>query len=113
MLAGRNNAASGVFRGALNKHYFQPEALNEVMPALTAYLAEMQLQVAAVKPISYGKQIKIAVGHIWAEVNLFYGKAGFTTVKTTKTGSHAELAALAKGAMDAFFVEYMQLPLHA
>lgn len=96
-----------------NKDYFQPEALNEAMPALTAYLTEMQLQVAGVKPISYGKQLKIAVGHIWAEVNLFYGKAGFTTVKTTKTGSHAELAELAKGAIDTFFIEYMQLPLHA
>jgi hypothetical protein len=37
----------------------------------------------------------VAKKDTWCELNLFYGKRGFSIVKTTKSGSHAELADLA------------------
>lgn len=54
-----------------------------------------KFSLLAANPIHYGKQLRVGMDNLWAEVNLFYGKKGFTVVKTTKTGSTPELAELA------------------
>lgn len=71
-----------------------PERLHEVMPAIIKALQANDMLVLEEIPISYGKQIKAGMGHHWAEVNVFYGKRGFSVVKSTKTGSQAQLAEL-------------------
>ncbi|RZS97135.1 CRISPR-associated primase-polymerase type B [Cecembia calidifontis] len=72
------------------KHYEQPEELEWVMDKLHNYLKEINAEIEEVKPIAYGRQVKIRSGTIWAEVNVFFGKRGVSVVGTTKTGSHKE-----------------------
>lgn len=85
------------------KQHYQPEELNAIMQDLQAHLEEHLLQVKAVKPISYGKQIQLQAGLHTSEINLFYGKKGFTVVKTTKTGTNEALTNLAYEIIKHFF----------
>jgi hypothetical protein len=71
-----------------------PPALDEAMPLLRERLSEMELELRTAEPIQYGRKIQVFAGRQFAEINVFHGKRGFTIVKTTKTGSHAELADL-------------------
>lgn len=71
----------------------QPEELEEIMTMLNEYLGEINAQIETVKPIPYGRQLKIRSGKIWAEVNIFSGKRGVSIVGTTKTGSNREFCA--------------------
>ena len=45
-----------------------------------------------VNNINYGKKMVFVINNIWAEINIFYGKKGFSVVKTPKHGSNSELA---------------------
>ena len=72
------------------KEYIQPEELEVVMEKLQGYLEEINAHLENVRPISYGRQVKVSTGDIWAEVNVFYGRKGVNIVRTTKTGSHKE-----------------------
>ena len=78
------------------KTVIQPEEISAAVDYFKENLAEYQLTLAAAEAISYGQRLRIvAQKDIWCELNLFYGKRGFSIVKTTKSGSHAELAELA------------------
>lgn len=72
------------------KHYEQPEELEWVMEQLQNYLTEINANIEQIRPIAYGRQVKVSSGTIWAEVNVFFGKKGVSVVGTTKTGSHKE-----------------------
>ena len=77
------------------KQYYVPPELDKVMPLIREKLDGFDLALVEENPINYGRQLRIGAGHLWAELNLFYGKRGFRVVKTTKSGSHADLADLA------------------
>jgi len=81
-------------------NHYQPERLLAVMEPLRQALAGAGLTVLAERPIQYGRQIQAGKGPLWGEVNIFYGQRGFTVVKTTKTGSHPELAELLRQLVD-------------
>lgn len=72
-----------------------PPQIDKAIPLLSEQLAEFNMQLLEATPISYGRKVKVACDKLWAELNVFYGKKGFTVVRTTKTGSNAELATLA------------------
>ena len=72
----------------------QPEQLHELLQGLTSYLQESGVELRKTEPISYGRKLVVYAGKLMAEINIFYGKRGFSIVKTTKTGSNAELADL-------------------
>lgn len=74
----------------IEKHYEQPEELEWVMEQLHNFLAEINAEIEQVRPIAYGRQVKVKSGNIWAEVNIFFGKRGVSVVGTTKSGSHKE-----------------------
>ena len=74
-----------------NKVYV-PEELDAIIETIKNSMGEYDIKTEIVKNISYGKQFKFSIKNIWAEINLFYGKKGFTIVKTTKNGSSSQLA---------------------
>jgi hypothetical protein len=74
----------------VSKYYEQPEQLNVILDSLARYLSEITAQIQEIRPISYGRQIKVVSGSYWAEINVFFGKKGISIVGTTKTGSHRE-----------------------
>jgi hypothetical protein len=79
---------------AIGKLHFQPEEIEEVLKKLQLFLEDNTISIISALPISYGKQIRLKAGVYWAEINLFYGKKGYSVVKTTKTGSSTVLADL-------------------
>ena len=76
------------------KNFFVPDEINVLMPYVIESLKDQRISVSEVKPIQYGKQLRVEVDHLWAELNIFYGKRGFSVVKTTKSGSNSDLATL-------------------
>jgi hypothetical protein len=82
------------------KNIFVPEQFDEAIPLVTTALQKEDIVIVSVKPINYGKQLKVQMDRYWAELNIFYGQKGFSIVRTTKTGSNAELAALAYQIID-------------
>ncbi|HPT40464.1 MAG TPA: CRISPR-associated primase-polymerase type B [Candidatus Paceibacterota bacterium] len=74
------------------KIIFVPETLNEIMDQVARRVEEFDIQIKSVENINYGKKMVFTVNNLWAELNIFYGKKGFTVVKTPKKGSNEELA---------------------
>ncbi|MCR9103313.1 MAG: CRISPR-associated primase-polymerase type B [bacterium] len=72
-----------------------PLELESQIPALSEKLQEAGITLREAVSINYGKQLKLEAMPLMAEINVFFGKRGFSVVKTTKTGTSAELADLA------------------
>ena len=70
---------------------FVPQVLNDIMDDLTAYISETGIIVKEIINIQYGKKLRFTMGTKQAEVNLFYGKKGFSVVKSPRTGTNKEL----------------------
>lgn len=70
---------------------FVPEQLNMVIDGLVAHIQSTGLVVYDVTNIQYAKKIRVRAQLRQAEVNLFYGKRGFSVVISPRTGTDAEL----------------------
>lgn len=83
---------------------FVPEILNEILPHLQKAIEETGLQITFITDIQYGKKIQVKLGLLSGEVNLFYGKRGFSIVQSPKRGMSEELnetlAELIKSTLD-------------
>lgn len=82
------------------KEIFVPEHLNDILPLIEHELSNQNIKIVHINSINYGKQIKVKLNNLWAEINIFYGKRGFSVVRTTKTGSHKDLGELAYQIID-------------
>ncbi len=76
------------------KNAFVPEQLNEIMGALENHIISYNVDIKEVKSINYGKKIIISYKMKVAEVNVFYGKRGFSVVRSPKSGTDRELMEL-------------------
>lgn len=85
------------------KNYEQPPQLDESLPKIRQGLEASGISLAEVSPIHFGKRLKVTAGTYWAEINIYFGQRGFTSVATTKTNSNSQLAKLAKTALDEIF----------
>lgn len=70
---------------------YVPEQLNEIIDDLKRYIEQTGLLVTEIINISYAKKIRVKSQCRQAEVNLFYGKKGFSVVKSPRTGTDPEL----------------------
>ncbi|MEQ8704121.1 MAG: hypothetical protein RIC19_09395 [Phaeodactylibacter sp.] len=77
------------------KEAYVPPELESQMPELAQKLESVGITLREAVSIRYGKQLKLEALPLLAEVNVFFGKRGFTVSKTTKTGTSAALADLA------------------
>ena len=91
-------------RTKLKKEVYQPPEIEVAWSGMEKMLAENEMTLDKQTPIAYGRQIRVKTGLHWAELNIFYGKKGFSVVKTTKTGSNETLAELAATALK-FYLE--------
>lgn len=73
------------------KNYYVPPELDAITEGVYARLAPYGISVSQVRDIQYGRQWTFVAGHQSAELNIFYGKNGFSVVKTTKSGTDPEL----------------------
>lgn len=73
------------------KNIFVPQELDDILSRVIDELAMHGIEVMLVENIHYGKKICSTFQGKHSEVNLFYGKRGFTVVETTKSGTDKEL----------------------
>ena len=81
---------------------FVPEQLNLIIGDLVAYIEDTGLSVAEVIDIQYGKKLRISMGLKQAEINVFFGKKGFSVVKSPKSGTNPELNELTAQLIQSF-----------
>lgn len=74
-----------------DKIIFVPEKLDEIIGAVKQRTSEFDITVKLIENIHYGKKFVFELQNMWAEINVFYGKKGFSVVKTPKRGANAEL----------------------
>lgn len=70
---------------------YVPERLNQLIDGLCAAIAEQGVIVSEVINIQYAKKIRGRLGQREAEVNLFYGKRGFSVVISPRRGTDQQL----------------------
>lgn len=88
------------------KEAFVPEVLNDIINDLKQYIEQTGAIVTDIKNIQYAKKIHLRIGTKEAEVNLFYGKRGFTVVQSPKSGTNAETNQLAAELIQSFINAY-------
>jgi len=78
-------------KAKVEKQVFVPKELNDIIESICQYINSTGLVVTEVVNIQYAKQIRVSMNIKRAEVNLCYGRKGFTVVKSTKNGTNDEL----------------------
>lgn len=84
---------------------FVPEQLNMIIDELVAYIQDTGLVVSEIIDIQYGKKIRISMGMKQAEINLFFGKKGFSVVKSPRSGTNDELNDLTAQLIQSFIYQ--------
>jgi hypothetical protein len=84
---------------------YVPEQLNEIIEQLKAYIEESGLIVTGIYNISYGKKIVVKLGLRTGEINLFYGKKGYSVVESPRSGTNSELNRITADLINCFLVQ--------
>ncbi len=92
-------------RPSLKPPAYVPEELSSVASLIEKRIVEFDLNLSSVTNIQYGKKMKFEKDFWWAELNIFYGKRGFSVVPTPKRGSNVELAELAREVVMQILIE--------
>ncbi len=77
------------------KHIYVPDELTTIIDLIRTNLLTYQIEVVEIVDIHYGKQFRLRLNHLQAEINVFYGKKGYSIVKSTKSGCNADLVDIA------------------
>jgi tetratricopeptide (TPR) repeat protein len=88
---------------------YVPEQLNQILEKLLAYIGEIGVITEEVVDIQYGKKLKFRFGAAQAEVNLFFGKKGFSVVKSPRQGTSEQLNELITAYIQLFIGDYIIL----
>jgi hypothetical protein len=85
---------------------FVPEELENIIADLQLYIENTGLQVSDIININYGKKLRMKLALKQAEVNVFYGKRGFSVVESPRTGTNEELNKLASELIKGFLYQF-------
>lgn len=70
---------------------FVPERLNEIISQVKSFIESHGISVYEIVNIQYAKKIRCKLNNKMGEVNLFYGKKGFSVVQSPASGTSKEL----------------------
>lgn len=84
------------------KEVIVSEEVDGMMDKLAKIFQEFNIRIRKSDAINYGRKVVIEAKDHWAEINIFYGKKGYSVVETTKSGSTKELAILGKQIIQKF-----------
>lgn len=70
---------------------YVPEEINRILDGLKEFVESTGATMTEAISIQYGKKLRFAAGTRKAEINIFYGKRGFSVVETPKCGTNEEL----------------------
>lgn len=69
---------------------YVPDELNEIMCDMLRHIEGKGIAVTETIGIQYGKKLRCHIGVKQAEVNVFYGKRGYSVVQSPRTGTDVE-----------------------
>lgn len=84
---------------------YVPEILNQLEEKLRNYVNDVGFTISEIINIQYGKKIRAELGLKKAEVNLFYGKKGFSVVVSPRTGTDESFNSLLAETVQTFINE--------
>lgn len=84
---------------------YVPIELDEVMDKLIPYLNEADINVVDVINIHYGKKIKLKLNFREAEINLFFGKRGYSVVQSPRKGTNEEFSNVCSELINQFLLQ--------
>lgn len=87
------------------KNIFVPEQLEEIMTELKGYVESTGVSVTEIININYGKKIRMRLGLKQSEINLFYGRKGFSVVISPRTGTDPSLNEVSAKVIESFIAE--------
>lgn len=90
---------------SVERPVFVPAILDTIQGELSNYVMDIGFMVSDIINIQYGKKIRAKLGLKNAEINLFYGKRGFSVVVSPKTGTDGTLNVLLADTVRAFIDE--------
>lgn len=79
--------------------------IDVIMDALARFVQEQGIAMTSAEKIQYGKKLHFQLGLRHAEINLFFGKRGFTVVRSPKCGTSAELNDVVANLIELFLAE--------
>jgi hypothetical protein len=83
------------FKFKQEKQIYVPEEIEKVIELVTKKMKEFEIETIETISIHYGKKFRFRLGLKQSEINLFYGKKGFTVVITPRNGTDSELNTVA------------------
>lgn len=81
-------------KAADERPVYVPEEVEQAMQGLRAAIADIGIDLAGERDIQYGKKLVMKSSTRTAELNLFYGRKGFSVVESPRRGTSPELNAL-------------------
>ena len=84
-----------------------PEQLNDIMDELQKHLFNAGIVLYETINIQYGKKLRFKVGSRLGEINIFYGKHGFSVVYSPRTGTSSEVNELTAALIEEFLVSLL------
>lgn len=85
---------------------YVPDQLNEIITDLGKYIEQTGVIVYEIINIQYGKKIRLKLGIRLAEINLFYGKHGYSVVQSPRCGTSSDLNQLIADLIQLFLDEF-------
>lgn len=85
-----------------DKQIFVPEEILALQTDFERICKENNWELIELKLINYGQKVMVRQGYKYAEVNVFFGKKGFSIVKSPKTGADPYLSEALLVALEAF-----------
>lgn len=73
---------------------YVPKELEDIEQGLKIRVEELNVSITEIINIQYGKKFRFSLGMKQAEINLFFGKRGFTVVQSPRSGTDVELNGL-------------------
>lgn len=90
---------------ARTPNIYVPNELEDIMEDLKNFITERNITITEIRNINYGKKMRFKIGFKQAEINLFFGKHGFTVVQSPRTGTDQEMNKLMAEVVESFIVE--------
>ena len=84
---------------------YVPAQLNDIIGEIKGYVERTGIIVHQIIDIQYGKKMRMKMGLSEAEVNVFYGKKGYSVVVSPRTGTSPKLNELCADIINGFFAE--------
>lgn len=82
---------------------YVPQQLNDIMDDLHKYVEDTGIIITEIININYGKKIRMKMGNSVSEINVFYGKHGFSVVLSPRSGTSEKLNDVCAELLKSFF----------